>query len=45
MSLLEERLGAELRALREAGTYKQFNTLRSPQGPLVEGAHGPGTGP
>ncbi len=36
MTLLEERLGAELQALREAGTYKQFNTLLSPQGPVVE---------
>ena len=26
----------ELDALREAGTYKRFNTLCSPQGPLVE---------
>jgi glycine C-acetyltransferase len=29
-------LAAELDALREAGTYKRFNTLRSPQGPIVE---------
>ncbi len=27
---------AELDALREAGTYKRFNTLCSPQGPVVE---------
>jgi glycine C-acetyltransferase len=27
---------AELRELRAAGTYKRFNVLRSPQGPLVE---------
>ena len=33
---LDDRLAAELEALREAGTYKRFNTLRSPQGPLVE---------
>ena len=31
-----EQLGAELDALREAGTYKRFNTLCSPQGPVVE---------
>ena len=35
-STLDERLGAELDALREAGTYKRFNTLCSPQGPVVE---------
>ncbi len=28
--------GAELTALREAGTFKQFNTLLTPQGPVVE---------
>ena len=28
--------GAELDALREAGTFKQFNTLLTPQGPVVE---------
>ena len=33
---LDSRLRAELDALREAGTYKRFNTLCSPQGPLVE---------
>jgi glycine C-acetyltransferase len=33
---LDDRLAAELEALREAGTYKRFNTLSSPQGPLVE---------
>ena len=33
---LRRRLAAELDALREAGTYKRFNTLCSPQGPLVE---------
>jgi glycine C-acetyltransferase len=36
MTVLEERLGAELEALRAAGTYKRFNTLCSPQGPVVE---------
>lgn len=35
-STIDERLGAELEALREAGTYKRFNTLASPQGPVVE---------
>ena len=35
-ALLDSRLRAELDALREAGTYKRFNTLCSPQGPLVE---------
>jgi len=33
---LDDRLAAELDRLREAGTYKRFNTLSSPQGPLVE---------
>ena len=33
---LQEQLAAELDALRAAGTYKRFNTLRSPQGPVVE---------
>ena len=32
---LEEQLSAELGRLREAGTYKRFNTLASPQGPVV----------
>ncbi|MGZ4352559.1 MAG: glycine C-acetyltransferase [Gaiellaceae bacterium] len=36
MTLIERELGAELEALRAAGTYKRFNVLRSPQGPLVE---------
>jgi glycine C-acetyltransferase len=36
LSVLEERLRAELDGLREAGTYKRFNTLLSPQGPVVE---------
>jgi glycine C-acetyltransferase len=35
-STLDERLRAELEGLREAGTYKRFNTLCSPQGPVVE---------
>ena len=33
---LREELAAELDALREAGTYKRFNVLCSPQGPVVE---------
>ena len=33
---LQRSLAAELDALREAGTYKRFNTLLSPQGPVVE---------
>ena len=36
MSVLADRLRAELDGLREAGTYKRFNTIRSPQGPVVE---------
>jgi glycine C-acetyltransferase len=36
MSSLDTRLGAELEKLSEAGTYKRFNTLASPQGPLVQ---------
>jgi glycine C-acetyltransferase len=32
---LQERVGAELEELREARTYKHFNTLESPQGPVV----------
>jgi len=35
MSVLTEQIGAELEALRGAGTYKTFNTLESPQGPVV----------
>jgi glycine C-acetyltransferase len=35
-STLDDRLGAELDRLRDAGTYKRFNTLLSPQGPVVE---------
>src|SRR3990170_7842570 len=38
---LNEQLGAELDALREARTYKRFLTLESPQGPVVRMAgHG-----
>jgi glycine C-acetyltransferase len=33
---LDRSIVAELDALREAGTYKRFNTLVSPQGPVVE---------
>ncbi len=33
---LDAAIGAELEALREAGTYKLFNTIVSPQGPVVE---------
>ena len=33
---LQRSVAAELDALREAGTYKRFNTLLSPQGPVVE---------
>ncbi len=32
---VEEQAAAELDALRAAGTYKAFNTLESPQGPVV----------
>jgi glycine C-acetyltransferase len=35
MTILTEQVGAELDALREARTYKRFNTLESPQGPVV----------
>ena len=35
-SVLDDRLRSELDALREAGTYKRFNRLLSPQGPVVE---------
>ena len=35
MSTLDEQIGGELDALRAAGTYKHFNTLESPQGPVV----------
>ena len=33
---LDRAIGAELDGLREAGTYKRFNTLVSPQGAVVE---------
>jgi glycine C-acetyltransferase len=35
MTALRDEAGAELAALREAGTLKRFNTLESPQGPVV----------
>jgi glycine C-acetyltransferase len=35
MTTLTDQVGAELDALREARTYKRFNTLESPQGPVV----------
>ncbi len=35
MSALRDQVGAELEALREAGTLKRFNTLESAQGPVV----------
>jgi glycine C-acetyltransferase len=36
VSQLREQVAAELAALREAGTYKTFNVLESPQGPVVQ---------
>ena len=33
---LDHSIAAELDSLREAGTYKRFNTLVSPQGPVVD---------
>jgi glycine C-acetyltransferase len=33
---LKEQIGGELDGLREARKYKRFNTLTSPQGPVVE---------
>jgi glycine C-acetyltransferase len=33
---LDRVIAAELDGLREAGTYKRFNTIESPQGPVVE---------
>jgi len=33
---LRDSLGQELEALRAAGTLKRFNTIASPQGPVVE---------
>ncbi len=35
MTHLQEEIGTELASLREAGTYKRFNTLESPQGAVV----------
>jgi glycine C-acetyltransferase len=36
MTALQEGIRAELDALRVAGTFKRFNTLESPQGPVVQ---------
>ena len=36
MTTLTDQVGAELDALREARTYKRFNTLESAQGPVVK---------
>jgi glycine C-acetyltransferase len=36
VSTLSESVRAELDALRDAGTYKRFNVLESPQGPVVQ---------
>ena len=35
-TMLDQQLGAELDALRDARTYKRFLTLESPQGPVVQ---------
>jgi glycine C-acetyltransferase len=35
MTALRDEIAGELDSLREAGTYKRFNTLESPQGPVV----------
>ena len=35
MTVLTEQIEAELEGLRDAGTYKRFNVLESPQGPVV----------
>jgi glycine C-acetyltransferase len=35
MTALRDTIRGELDSLREAGTYKRFNTLESPQGPVV----------
>ena len=35
-TMLVEQVGAELDGLRDARTYKRFNTLEGPQGPVVE---------
>ena len=36
MSSVRDEIASELEALRDAGTFKRFNTLESPQGPVVE---------
>jgi glycine C-acetyltransferase len=36
MSTLRDEIAGELGSLREAGTYKRFNTVESPQGPVVQ---------
>jgi glycine C-acetyltransferase len=36
VSGLREEVARELEALRAAGTFKRFNTLESPQGPVVQ---------
>jgi len=36
MTALREEIAAELGSLRDTGAYKRFNTLESPQGPVVE---------
>jgi glycine C-acetyltransferase len=33
---LDQQIGDELDALRDAGTFKTFNAIESPQGPVVE---------
>ena len=35
-TMLREQIGAELDGLRDARTYKHFNVLGSPQGPVVQ---------
>ncbi|HVS84254.1 MAG TPA: glycine C-acetyltransferase [Gaiellaceae bacterium] len=35
MTMLDEKIHPTLDGLRESGTYKRFNTLESPQGPVV----------
>ncbi|HXH97979.1 MAG TPA: hypothetical protein VNH40_12295, partial [Gaiellaceae bacterium] len=35
MTALSDDIRTELDGLREAGTYKRFNVLESPQGPVV----------
>jgi glycine C-acetyltransferase len=36
VNALRDEIARELEALHDAGTYKHFNTLESPQGPVVE---------